>query len=209
MANGDEREFRGGLILGRERNDPVDIVAYRAKWPKMFKQMRARLAAALGDTAIRIDHIGSTAVPGLAAKPVIDIQVSVPDVEDEDAYRDAIQGCGFVLRYREQGHRYFRPPPGLPRDYQLHVCTVGSKWERDHLLFRDFLRTHSDAARRYESVKSDVAGHHRTDRIAYTDAKGPLIAELLASAEVWAKETGWGDGPTDVRAGAEDPSSGR
>jgi GrpB-like predicted nucleotidyltransferase (UPF0157 family) len=206
MANGDGREFRGGLILGRERNDPVDIVAYRDKWPRMFKQMRARLASALGETAIRIDHVGSTAVPGLAAKPVIDIQVSVPDAEDEDAYRDAIERCGFALRYRELGHRYFRPPPGLPRDFQVHVCTIGSKWERDHLLFRDFLRTHAEAARQYESVKSDVAGHHRTDRIAYTDAKGPLIAELLAIAEVWAKETGWRDEPTEVRAAVEDPS---
>jgi GrpB-like predicted nucleotidyltransferase (UPF0157 family) len=191
MANDKGREFRGGLILGRERGDPVDVVAYRGKWPKMFKQMRARLAAALGDTAIRIDHVGSTAVPGLAAKPVIDIQVSVADVEDEDAYREQIEACGFGLRYRELGHRYFRPPPGLPRDFQVHVCTIGSKWERDHLLFRDFLRTHVEEARRYEAVKSDVAGHHRIDRIAYTDAKGPLIAELLATAEEWATQTGW------------------
>jgi GrpB-like predicted nucleotidyltransferase (UPF0157 family) len=191
-VSGDEgREFRGGLIIGAERNDPIEVVPYDARWPRMFKRMRSRLAAALGSTAVRIDHVGSTAVPGLAAKPVIDIQVSVPDVDDETAYRAAIDGCGFALRYREPGHRYFRPPPGLPRKYQVHVCSAGSKWESDHLLFRDFLRAHAEEAKRYEEAKHDVAGHHRDDRIAYTDAKGPLISEMLGLAEDWAAETGW------------------
>jgi GrpB-like predicted nucleotidyltransferase (UPF0157 family) len=153
--------------------------------------MRRRLAKELGATAVRIDHVGSTAVPGLAAKPVIDVQVSVPDVEDEPSYVAAIERCGLALRYREKGHRYFRPPPGRRRTYQVHVCTAGSKWERDHLLFRDFLRAHADEARRYEAMKYDVAGHHRSDRIAYNDAKGPLIAEQLGRAEEWARETGW------------------
>jgi GrpB-like predicted nucleotidyltransferase (UPF0157 family) len=153
--------------------------------------MRTKLARALGTEAVHIEHVGSTAVPGLAAKPIIDIQVSVPDVEDEDAYRPAIESCGFALRYREAGHRYFRPPPGKPREYQIHVCAIGSKWERDHLLFRDFLRNHADEAAGYEAIKTDVAGHYRNDRIGYMDAKQPYIAAALTRAEDWAASTGW------------------
>jgi len=187
----DEVEFRGGVLLGRTRDDPIEVVDYDPRWPGRFKRMRQRLARALGPAAVHIEHIGSTSVPGLAAKPIIDIQVSVPDVEDEDAYREAIESCGFALRYREAGHRYFRPPPGKPRDFQVHVCTVGSTWERDHLLFRDFLRNHADEAARYESIKYDVAGHHRADRIGYMDAKQPYIGAALTRAESWAASTGW------------------
>jgi GrpB-like predicted nucleotidyltransferase (UPF0157 family) len=167
------------------------VVPYDAGWPAAFDLERARIRAALGDVALRIDHHGSTAVPGLAAKPIIDIQVSVPDVEDEEAYRPAIESCGFELRYREAGHRYFRPPPGKPREFQIHVCTIGSKWERDHLLFRDFLRGHAEEATRYEAIKTDVAGHYRDDRIGYMDAKQPYIAAALGRAEDWAASTGW------------------
>jgi GrpB-like predicted nucleotidyltransferase (UPF0157 family) len=184
-------EFRGGTLLGKVRSDPIEVVDYDPRWPGQFERMRRRLAKELGAVAVRIDHVGSTAVPGLAAKPVIDIQVSVPDVEDEAAYVAAIERCGVALRYREKGHRYVRPAPGKPRRYQVHVCSAGSKWERDHILFRDFLRTHAEEARRYEAVKYDVAGHHRSDRIAYNDAKGPLIAEMLGRAVVWATQTGW------------------
>lgn len=187
----DEREFRGGTLIGSLRNDPIEVVDYDPAWPRRFKKLQKVLAAALGPTAVRIDHVGSTAVPGLVAKPVIDIQVSVPDVDDEKAYRAAIESCGLALRYRELGHRYFRPPPGLPRVWQVHVCTAGSKWERDHLLFRDFLRQHADEARRYEAAKFDVAGHHRFDRIAYNDAKSPLIAEMMTRADTWATKVGW------------------
>jgi GrpB-like predicted nucleotidyltransferase (UPF0157 family) len=187
----DELEFRGGVLLGRVRDDPIEVVSYDPRWPGKYKRMRQRLVQALGPLAVQVEHVGSTAVPGLAAKPIIDIQVSVPDVEDEDAYRAAIESCGFALRYREAGHRYFRPPPGRPREYQVHVCTVGSRWEREHLLFRDFLRTHAEEAARYEAIKYDVAGHHRDDRIAYMDAKGPMITQLLSHAEDWAASTGW------------------
>jgi GrpB-like predicted nucleotidyltransferase (UPF0157 family) len=187
----EEVEFRGGILLGRVRGDPVEVVDYDARWPAKFRRMRTKLAQALGSEAGHIEHVGSTAVPGLAAKPIIDIQVSVPDVEDEEAYRPAIESCGFVLRYREAGHRYFRPPAGKPREYQIHVCTIGSKWERDHLLFRDFLRGHADEATRYEAIKTDVAGHFRDDRIGYMDAKQPYIAAALTRAEDWAASTGW------------------
>jgi GrpB-like predicted nucleotidyltransferase (UPF0157 family) len=190
---GDEegREFRGGVILGAVRNDPIEIVDYDPAWPALFEEMRVQLAAALGPTAARIDHVGSTAVPRLAAKPVVDIQVSVPDVEDEPAYRGSIESCGFALRFREPGHRYFRPPPGLSRHWQVHVCTIGSEWERIHLLFRDHLRAHPAEAERYAATKRQAALQHPTDRIAYTDTKEPVINEMVGRAEDWAAVTGW------------------
>lgn len=185
-------EFRGGLLVGPVRGtEPVEVVDYDPLWPARFEQMREQLAASLGKLALRIDHVGSTAVPGLAAKPVVDIQVSVPDVEDTQAYRDAIEEHGFVLRYLEPGHRYFRPAPGVPRLWQVHVCQAGSDWERVHLLFRDFLRAHPDEATAYAAMKHEMAARHRDDRIGYNDAKEPWIRAALERAEAWAAETGW------------------
>lgn len=181
----------GGRQVGRERNDPIAIVPYDPVWPERFEQMRGRLAAALGPTALRIDHVGSTAVPGMAAKPIVDIQLSVADVEAEADYLQPIEAQGFELRWIEPGHRYFRPPPGLPRLCQVHVSSVGSEWERVHLLFRDYLRAHPDAAADYEALKRRLAAEHRANRIAYTDAKGPFIEGVLARAEEWAEEVGW------------------
>jgi GrpB-like predicted nucleotidyltransferase (UPF0157 family) len=188
------RESRGGTILGDElgkRDEPVEIVDYDPRWPTLFGQMRDRLQVALGETARRIDHVGSTAVPDLPAKPVVDIQVSVPDVEREEDYRAAIEARGFMLRYREPGHRYFKPPPSLPRVHQVHVCTAGSQWERDHLLFRDYLRAHPARAAEYGELKRRLARANRLDRIAYTDAKGPWILAALSEAEEWARATDW------------------
>jgi GrpB-like predicted nucleotidyltransferase (UPF0157 family) len=183
---------KGGHVLGPNRaGDPVEILAYDPDWPARFEAMRARLAVALGPTALRIDHVGSTAVPGLAAKPVIDIQISVPDVESEAAYKAPIESQGFALRWVEPGHRYFRPPPGSPREYQVHVCTVGSEWERVHLLFRDYLRAHDEIAAEYEALKRDLAARHTLERVTYNDAKAPFIDSTVARATVWAKEVGW------------------
>ena len=182
----------GGRQVGSERpNDPIAIEPYDPAWPQRFDEMRGRLAAALGPIALRIDHVGSTAVPGLAAKPVIDIQISVADVEDEATYKDAIESQGFGLRWIEPGHRYFRPPPGLSRLSQVHVYSVGSEGERAHLLFRDYLRAHAEAASEYEALKRRLAAEHREQRIAYTDAKGPFIEGALVRAEAWAAEIGW------------------
>lgn len=186
------REFRGGLLVGAERGtDPIEVVDYDPLWPARFEDMRDRLAASLGGLALRIDHVGSTAVPGLPAKAVVDIQVSVPDVEDSDAYRGPIEEHGFALRFVEPGHRYLRPRPGVPRLWQVHVCQVASEWERVHLLFRDFLRAHPAEAAAYAALKKALAEQHRHDRIAYNDAKTPWIGAALERAEAWAGRTGW------------------
>jgi GrpB-like predicted nucleotidyltransferase (UPF0157 family) len=192
MSAGEQgREFRGGLILGEERGDAVEVVPYDRLWPQRYADMRERLRDVLGTVARRIEHVGSTAVPGLAAKPVVDILLSVDDLQDEQAYRGPIESLGFGLRYRKAHWRYFRPIPGIPRDYQMHVCQSGSKWQRDHLLFRDYLLVHPDRAAEYGMLKRDLAPRYGLDRIGYTDAKAPFIRETLRRAEEWAAETGW------------------
>lgn len=180
-------------MLGDPRGEPVKLADPSPDWAERFESIRGQLAAALGTAAVRIDHVGSTSIPGIAAKPVIDVQVSVPDLADEAAYAPAIESAGWPLRTRELdiGHMYFRDPAGRPRLVQIHVCEAGSKWERDHLLFRDYLRAHPDTARAYEAIKRAAANAYGLDRLAYTEAKGPFIERALADAEEWAARTSW------------------
>ncbi|MEX2546860.1 MAG: GrpB family protein [Chloroflexota bacterium] len=181
----------GGRQVGRTRSEPVAIVDYDPAWPLRFAEVSRRLGHSLGKRALRIDHVGSTAVPGLAAKPIVDVQISVADVEVEADYLPAIEAEGFELRWIEPGHRYLRPPPELLRLWQVHVCTIGSEWERIHILFRDYLRSYADVAAEYAALKSRLAETYRWESIAYTDAKGPFVERTLADAEEWAVATGW------------------
>jgi GrpB-like predicted nucleotidyltransferase (UPF0157 family) len=182
----------GGRIVGRDRpGEAVEIVDYDPTWPQRFEDMRGRLAQALGTVAVRIDHVGSTAIPGLPAKPVVDIQVSVLDVEDDESYKSPIESLGFELRWIETGHRYFRRPPGIPRLQQIHVCSTGSRWERVHLLFRDYLLANPQVAAEYAALKKRLAAKHGEHRIEYNDDKAGFIDAVVAAAEDWATETGW------------------
>lgn len=175
------------LVGGPEHREIV-VVDPDPAWPAMFEAERERVRAALGPRARRVDHIGSTSVPGLAAKPVIDVDLSVDDVEDEDSYLPALLAAGYELRVRQPGHRMVRTPS---LDVQVHVCSVGSDWERRHLLFRDRLR-HDDADREaYGTLKRRLASRTWPDMNAYADAKSGLIARITAQAEAWAAATGW------------------
>lgn len=168
------------LIGGVERRAIALVPPDDDGWPRRFAAERTRIAAALGAVAIRIDHIGSTAVPGLSAKPIVDIDVSVPDVEDEAAYVPLLGAAGYELRVREPGHRMLRTPA---RDVHVHVCTTGSDWERRHLLFRDRLRRDTADREAYATLKRELATREWPDMNAYADAKGPLIDAILARAE--------------------------
>lgn len=175
----------------RTRADPIEVVDYDPGWPARFELWHGRLAQELGAATTRIEHVGSTAVPGLAAKPVIDVQVSVRDVIDEPAYVPAIERAGVAFRSRDARHRYFRPAGDRPRDIQVHVCDAGSEWERVHLLFRDYLRAEPAARDRYARLKGELSTRHRQDRIAYNEAKTDFILDAMAEAEAWARRTGW------------------
>jgi GrpB-like predicted nucleotidyltransferase (UPF0157 family) len=186
---GDSFEFIEGS--GRAERDPIEIVSYDGVWPQRFVVWKTRLAEALGGTGRRIEHVGSTAVPALAAKPVIDIQISVEDLEAESGYVPQMEGLGVQLRSRDLEHRYFRPFSGMPREVHVHVCSLGGEWERHHLLFRDYLRANAAAREAYVISKELAANRWSDDRIAYTEAKDDQIRELMSAAEVWARRTGW------------------
>jgi GrpB-like predicted nucleotidyltransferase (UPF0157 family) len=185
---------RSGLAVvpGSDRGgDPHQVISYDPGWAGLFTGWRDRLAAALGSVPARIEHVGSTAVPGLAAKPVIDILVSVPDVDDEQAYLTALESAGLVLRLRESGHRFLWPPRGVARDAHVHVCGAGGSWERNHLLFRDYLRAHPEARDRYAALKQDLISRWRRDRMAYGAAKTAFVLDTLESAKLWAESASW------------------
>lgn len=171
--------------------DPIEVVPSRDEWPVAFAGWRERLLDVLGSTTARVEHVGSTAVPGLAAKPVIDVQIAVRDVEDEASYVPAIETLGVALRSREPGHRYFRPAGDAPRAVQIHVVAAGSEWEREHLLFRDFLRADAATREAYGRFKLELADRYRDDRLAYNEAKTGFILDALEAAERWAARAGW------------------
>ena len=170
-------------IIGAERgSDTVEVVPYDPRWADRFAVWRTRLSDLLGPVALAIDHVGSTSVIGLSAKPIIDIQIVVPDVDDEDTYVPAIESTGTTMRAREPDHRYFRPSPGLPREVQIHVCDPQGDWGSEHLLFRDYLRAHRGAREEYASLKSELADRYRDDRLAYNEAKTIFILDTLEKA---------------------------
>ncbi|MFD6135788.1 GrpB family protein [Isoptericola sp. NPDC056618] len=181
-------ELDGVELVGGIEKREIVLVEPDPAWPARFARERERIVAALGPTAVRVDHVGSTSVPGLAAKPIVDIDVSVPDVEDEDAYLPALLVAGYELRVREPGHRLVRTPE---RDVHVHVCAAGGDWERSHLLFRDRLRHDADDRAAYAALKRELAARDWPSMNHYADAKGGLIAEITARAEAWAAATGW------------------
>ena len=180
------------------------IEPYSDRWPEEFRTLAARLRATLGDKALRIDHIGSTAVPGLAAKPVIDVQVTVAQLADAQPLVDA----GFEEKVGFRDHRppgasgpdsdwkkrFFNPATGRAN---VHVRVDGRPNQRYPLLFRDYLRAHPDAAKAYEELKRGLA-RHLPDIGTYTDVKYPACDLIAIAAEDWARATGWRLSPSDA-----------
>jgi GrpB-like predicted nucleotidyltransferase (UPF0157 family) len=174
------------LIGGREHR-PVVITAYDPAWPRRYGQEQRRIAEALGRRALRIDHIGSTSVPGLAAKPVVDVLVAVDDVHDE-RITSLVELVGYVLRVREPGHRMVRTPE---RDVHVHLWRAESDDVRRHLLFRDWLRVDPSDRALYERVKRELAARDWPDTNDYAEAKTEVIEAVTRRAETWAAKTGW------------------
>jgi GrpB-like predicted nucleotidyltransferase (UPF0157 family)/predicted ester cyclase len=170
------------LVGGLEPVTSIAIVDYDAAWPSRFEIERARIAAALGAAALDIHHIGSTSVPGLAAKPIIDICLVVDDIEDDEAFGPALEAEGYPLRVREPDHRMFRTPA---RDVHVHVYERGSKEIVDYLDLRDWLRQDADGRERYASVKRELAARSWRDMNEYAEAKSPVVSDTLRRAREW------------------------
>lgn len=173
-------------------SEPICVVAYDADWPCAFEERTQPMRTALGDVALRIDHIGSTAVPGLCAKPIIDVQISVADFDPLDAYRAPLVGLGYQFRAdnAERTKRYFRERQGGQRTH-VHVRRAGSFSEQFALLFRDYLRSHPADVSEYCALKLRLAGKHRHDRRAYPHAKLPITWEIIRRADEWAQASDW------------------
>jgi GrpB-like predicted nucleotidyltransferase (UPF0157 family) len=180
-------------------SDPITVLPYDPVWPELFHRLGAQLREALGGVALRIDHIGSTAVPGLAAKPIVDVQISVERLEPVEPFRSPLVAAGSVYRVAntERTKRYLREPPG-PRRTHVHVRRAGSFSEQFALLFRDFLRADPAAALDYGQGKMVLAARFPHDRRGYLDAKLPIVWEVLRRADQWAQRTGWEPGPSDA-----------
>ena len=170
----EEVDLVGGIEI-RE----LEVVGYDDRWPGIFAEHEKRLRAALPATVVEIEHIGSTSVPGLAAKPIIDIVVTVDDITAEEDYLAALLEAGYVLRVREPGHRLVRTPA---RDVHVHIFEKGDEAVDKYLLLRDRLRADADDRELYARTKRDLIRQGFDDMNAYSDAKTEVIVGILARA---------------------------
>lgn len=168
--------------------DPVVVVPYDDAWPSLYEEERARIERAIGPWVEGIEHVGSTAVPGLAAKPVIDIMVGVKSIEDSSNLVERLVGIGYeyvpeferVLPFR----RYFRKMREGRRTHQIHLVErSNTEWWDRHLLFRDYLRADPEIAGEYAHLKYELSDRFGEDRVAYTDAKTHFISEIVRRAQ--------------------------
>lgn len=166
----------------------VHIADYDPQWPQLFEELRQRVLCAMGAIVIAVEHVGSTSVPNLAAKPIIDLDVLVRS-EDVPAAIAALEQLG----YRHEGNlgvagrEAFRWTARGP-EHHLYVCPEGSHAFRRHIALRDYLRTHPDDAREYEQLKRRLANQHRDDRTRYQDSKCAFVESLTKKAEAHAQK---------------------
>ncbi len=175
-----------------DRYDPaVRIVDYDAAWPSSAEAELRRIAAQLPTVAVRLEHVGSTAVPGLAAKPVLDLQLSVGTIRQRGRYTARLEALGYVFVADPQspGYHLFAMPRERPRTHHLHVCEAGSDDEFRHLAFRDFLRAHGDEAASYADLKRQIIARHPLDRLAYIEGKDAYVTALEQRTVAWARRS--------------------
>jgi GrpB-like predicted nucleotidyltransferase (UPF0157 family) len=190
----------------------IVIEAYDSAWPEAFAKIGVRLRDVFGAAALRIDHIGSTSVPGLSAKNVIDVQLSVASLDLDQALLDRLSIAGFEIQASiDRDH----VPAGLPSDsaswakkyargthqgrrVHVHIRRNGAPNQRYALLFRDYLRASPNAAASYALIKSELAKRHENDADAYYDVKDPVCDLIMDAAERWASATRWTPGPSDA-----------
>lgn len=179
----------GSLRHDRAVDVPAVVVTYDPGWPGLFLELRDRIDSALADVAHTTEHVGSTAVPGLDARPIIDVDVVVPG---QAAVGPAIAGLD-AGGWRHQGDlgiegREAFAPPADAVYHHLYVVVAGSQPDRDHVDLRDFLPAHPAQAARYGELKHYLAGLLATDRLAYSEGKAEMIAEFLRQART---RSGW------------------
>jgi GrpB-like predicted nucleotidyltransferase (UPF0157 family) len=169
----------------------IRIVDHDPEWASLARAEMRRIAGALGEVAVRVDHVGSTAVPGLAAKPIIDLQLSVAAIDPLEPYREPLERLGylFVPDPAFPDFHFFALPAERPRTHHLHVCESRRAHEQRHLAVRDFLRSHPNEAANYGALKGKLAADHPEDRLAYIEGKEAFMAALEARALAWTRRS--------------------
>ncbi len=171
-------------MLGLKRGT-VKLNKYNPKWPQLFQQEKRLLQKTLGDKIIAIEHIGSTAVPGLPAKPLIDINIAVASLSDTaiKKFITPLQSLGYTYMHRFPGRRFFAKGPESKRTHHLNLVKANSQtgWH-NHLLFRDYLRSHKSARDEYATLKIRLAKQFPTDRASYTQGKEKIIQKIIRQA---------------------------
>jgi GrpB-like predicted nucleotidyltransferase (UPF0157 family) len=179
-----DRDLAEVLIGGPQPlTAPIEVRAYDPAWPALYEREAARIRAILGERVARLEHVGSTAVPGLPAKPIIDVGLEVPDSADEVAYVPGMEASGYVLRVREPDwfeHRMFNGPDTV---VNVHVFSAGCEELDRMLLFRDHLRTDAADRERYAAAKRELAARPWKYMQQYADAKTEVVREIMARAE--------------------------
>ncbi|APB71598.1 GrpB family protein [Paenibacillus polymyxa] len=165
----------------------VEISGYDPQWAEEYMQEQRKIVEALKDVCVGIEHIGSTSVPNLGAKPIIDIMVGVEELASlQSEHRERLQGFQYEYVHKPDfpERAFFRRGEWGAGTHHLHIYKYkGEHWE-NHLLFRDYLKAHPDSLRAYDTLKKDLAYQFKYDRAAYTEAKGPFIRQVVERAKL-------------------------
>jgi GrpB-like predicted nucleotidyltransferase (UPF0157 family) len=177
-------DYMSAVTIGARRrvDGPISLADYDPDWPVLYEREARRVREVIGDRVHLLEHVGSTSVPGLPAKPIIDMLLVVADSADEPAYVPSMEAGGYAVRIREpdwEEHRLFKGPD---TDINLHTFSVGSPEIARMLAFRDRLRTHDDERERYLQTKRELAARHWVYVQDYADAKGEVVEEIVARA---------------------------
>jgi len=165
----------------------VEVVAHSQGWAAEFRADARRLRDALGDEVVAVNHVGSTAIPGISAKPIIDILLEVREVERLDVLGPEMSGLGYEARgeFGIPGRRFFVKNAGLRRTHHIHAFATGTPELERHLAFRDYMISHPENARAYGRLKEGLAREFPTDIEAYMDGKDAFIKEMEREALAW------------------------
>lgn len=182
----DRDAYLDQVLVGGREPVVIEVVDYDDAWPRRYRATAQRITGALGASALRVEHIGSTSVPGLAAKPIVDILLVVECIADEPAYLPALESAGLTLRVRERDHRMLRSPE---RDVHLHVYEHGRAEIRDYLDLRDWLLVDMHDRELYAATKRRLARQRWADMNEYADAKTEVVHDILTRARRWRRRT--------------------
>jgi GrpB-like predicted nucleotidyltransferase (UPF0157 family) len=177
-------EYLQEVTIGERRphNGTIYLAPYDPEWPRQFSLLEGRIYQALGDQALLLEHVGSTSVPGISAKPVIDMLLVVADSADEASYLPTLEEQGFYLRIREPDWHQHRLLKGPDIKANLHVFSAGCCEVERMLAFRDWLRSHPDEKELYEKAKRELAARTWKYTQHYADAKSKVVEEILSRA---------------------------